>query len=120
MATTTVPMMSEGLERFTHECLSPHVKSPQRLCDAGLVHRAIGPASIWVREDQSRIANLSYAVSVVDAVVAPCSVTAFSAPELSLKTGHSPAADVWSAGAVLVWSLTGKLPCTSTGETTAL
>ena len=120
MATTTVPMMSEGLACFTHECLSPHVKSPQRLCDAGLVHRAIAPVSIWVCEDQSCIANLSYALSVGDAVVAPCSVTAFSAPELSLKTGHSPAADVWSAGAVLVWSLTGKLPCTFTGETPAL
>lgn len=73
-----------------------------------------------MHDHQAQIANFGCCVTPLSQEVTSCPITLFSAPELRPRAGHSPAADVWSAGALLYWLLIGQLPCTPAGKPTAL
>jgi TonB family protein len=87
--------------------LRPAIQALAYLHDSGLVHGHVRPSNVMAVNDQLKLSSDS--VRTAGAAPRKSEATAYDAPEVAAGE-LSPAADVWSLGAVLVEALTQRVP----------
>lgn len=90
------------------------LKTLQKLAEAGLVHRDIKAENILVREDTKELKLIDFGFAMdysPDSLVkSACGSPNYAAPEVLAKEKYEPLkADIWSAGVLLFYMLSGTL-----------
>jgi len=88
--------------------LRPAIQALAYLHDSGLVHGHVRPSNVMAVNDQLKLS--SDGVRAAGSAPRKWEASAYDAPEVAAAGELSPAADVWSLGAVLVEALTQRTP----------
>jgi len=97
--------------RFLH-IFSQLLQALAHLHDLGFVHRDVKPENLIVdRDDHARLIDYDLSGPQDEPVGRlRLGTIAYIAPELVRGEGVSPASDLYAAGIILYWGLTGELP----------